>query len=105
MQVEPADAAVARGHRLEQTVPVREPAIRGIDAGRLSVHEPERVHDATRARLISPSCSRRNCGRHVDSTQRLQRKRLKATEPLVPPKPNEFDNPTSCFVARAVFGV
>ena len=52
MQVEPADAPVARGHRLEQAVAVREPAIRGIDAGRLSVHEPERVHGATRARLM-----------------------------------------------------
>ena len=33
VQVKPADATVVRGHRLEQSVAVGEPAIGGIDAG------------------------------------------------------------------------
>src|SRR6185503_1143808 len=105
MQLEPADTAVARSHRFEQTVAVREPAVRGIDARRLSVHEPERIHDATSVRPMRPSCNRRACRRHVDSTQMRQRRRLKATVPLVPPKPNEFDIATSSFAWRATLGV
>ena len=45
VQIEPADAAVACSHGLEQPVAVAEPAVGGIDPGSLSVHEPEGFHD------------------------------------------------------------
>src|SRR5688572_11610040 len=106
VQIEPSNDTVICRHRLEQAIAVCEPAVCGIDAGgRVSVHEPERVHGATRARLIRSSCSRRKRTRHVGRSQKGQRKRLKATEPLVPPKPNELDSPASSLAWRATFGV
>jgi hypothetical protein len=44
VKIEPTDAAVMQRHGFEQTVAVGEPAVGGIDAGRSSIHEPERIH-------------------------------------------------------------
>jgi len=45
VQIEPADLTVLCGHCLEQPVAVGEPAVSGIDASSLSVHEPKGFHD------------------------------------------------------------
>jgi hypothetical protein len=67
VQCEPADLAVVDGHRLEQAVAEGEPAVGGIDAGWLSVHEPKSLHGFTARRLPSSSCSRSDRNRHVET--------------------------------------
>src|SRR5438045_3173649 len=58
MVVEPADAAVAGGHRLEQPVAVRETPIGGIHAGPATVHEPKRFQAVRRLEEPPQRCSR-----------------------------------------------
>src|SRR6185437_376568 len=71
---------------------------------------------ASRAKANDRAAQGRSLGREMKPVTRLaaqsgeadfgpiDQNRLKMTEPLVPPKPKEFDRAISIFICRAVFG-